>query len=58
MPIFGAGELKLFLSVKRKYVYTIGNKYFLVKWGYVRYVANVLFFLPLITRKQSDSKSI
>jgi hypothetical protein len=30
MPIFGAGQLKLFLLVKRKY--TIGNKYFLVKW--------------------------
>ena len=42
MPIFGARELKLFLLVKRKY--TIGNKYFLIKWGCVRYVANVLYF--------------
>jgi len=41
MPIFGAGELKLFLLVKRKY--NIGNKYFLVKWESILYVVNVLF---------------
>ena len=41
MPIFGARELKLFLLVKRKY--TVGNKYFLAKWGCILYVINVVF---------------
>jgi hypothetical protein len=42
MPILGAGELKLCLLVKRKN--TIGNKYFLVKWGCILCVVSVLFF--------------
>ena len=46
MQIFWAGELKLFLSVKRKYA--IGSKLFLVKWGCIYFMWLMCYFLSTL----------